>query len=366
MWQGETNAQIKSRSWCASRTSLRAALAAVLSLCTGLTLAPLPAGAEPTAKQIFGGEKAAAAMPTESFGFYTKGCLSGAASLPVDGPAWQAMRLSRNRHFGHPALVAYLERLAKKAATSGVWPGLLIGDMSQPRGGPMPSGHASHQIGLDADIWLRPMPQTRLTAAERETYPFRSVLKKGAFYRVDDQIWNNHYADLLKLAASDPVVQRIFVNPGIKRKLCETVTGDRRWMNKIRPFYGHDEHFHVRLFCQKGSEGCTAQKSTGTGDGCDGLDYWFNVALQPPKPPKPGAKPPRPKPPMMLADLPKACRTVAMAPDIGGGRSGSAALAAMASAPATTAAPVGSPSLAYAPSDVPTGRVPIPSERPAR
>ena len=123
------------------------------------------------------------------------------------------MRLSRNRHYGHPALVAYLERLAKTAATSGVWPGLLIGDMSQPRGGPMPSGHASHQIGLDADIWFRPMPQAPLTQAQRETYPFRSVLKKGAFYRVDDTIWNDHYTNLLKLAASDPVVQRIFVNP---------------------------------------------------------------------------------------------------------------------------------------------------------
>ena len=366
MRQAQTRVQAKGRNRRTGRSGLRAVLACALSLCTGLTLASAPAAAEPTAKQVFGGEKAPSAMPTESFGFYAKGCLAGAASLPVDGPYWQAMRLSRNRHYGHPALVAYLERLAKTAATSGVWPGLLIGDMSQPRGGPMPTGHASHQIGLDADIWFRPMPQVRLTPAQRETYPFRSLLKKGAFYRVDDQIWNDHYANLLKLAASDPMVQRIFVNPGIKRKLCETVTGDRRWMNKIRPFYGHDEHFHVRLFCQPGSEGCTAQKSTGTGDGCNELDYWFNVALKPPKPPKPGAKPPRPKPPMMLADLPNACRTVAMAPDMGSGRNGGTALAAMAASPATSVAPASSASLGYAPSDVPSGRVPIPSERPAR
>jgi murein endopeptidase len=30
--------------------------------------------------------------------------------------------------------------------------GLLIGDMSQPRDGPMLYGHSSHQIGLDVDI----------------------------------------------------------------------------------------------------------------------------------------------------------------------------------------------------------------------
>ena len=342
--------------------AVRTTLAAVTL--AGLALAPSPASAEPTAKQIFGSEKAPSAMATESFGFYSKGCLAGAASLPVDGPTWQAMRLSRNRHYGHPALVSYLERLSSTAARSGIWPGLLIGDMSQPRGGPMPSGHASHQIGLDADIWFRPMPQTRLTATQRETYPFRSVLKKGSYYKVDDTIWNDHYTNLLKLAASDPLVQRIFVNPGIKRKLCETVAGDRRWMNKIRPFYGHDEHFHVRLFCQPGSVGCTAQASTGKGDGCDELDYWFDVALKPPKPPKPGARPPRPKPPMMLADMPKACRAVAMAPSMGGG--GGAALAAMTSAP-TASSPAASPSgLAYAPSDVPAGNVPIPSQRPLR
>ena len=72
-------------------------------------------------------------------------------------PTWQVMRLSRNRNWGHPKLVAFLERLAEKAKKVG-WNGLLVGDMSQPRGGPMLTGHASHQVGLDADIWLTPMP----------------------------------------------------------------------------------------------------------------------------------------------------------------------------------------------------------------
>ena len=63
------------------------------------------------------------------------------------------MRLSRNRNWGHPKLVEFLERLSAKGAKVG-WPGLLVGDMAQPRGGPMLTGHASHQVGLDADIWL--------------------------------------------------------------------------------------------------------------------------------------------------------------------------------------------------------------------
>ena len=32
----------------------------------------------------------------------------------------------------------------------------------------MITGHESHQIGLDADIWLTPMPNRLLTCKERE------------------------------------------------------------------------------------------------------------------------------------------------------------------------------------------------------
>ncbi len=39
---------------------------------------------------------------------------------------------------------------------------------AQPRGGPTLSGHASHQTGLDADIWLTPMPNRQLSRKERE------------------------------------------------------------------------------------------------------------------------------------------------------------------------------------------------------
>ena len=52
-----------------------------------------------------------------------------------------------------------MERLAAKVPKVSNWPGLLVGDMAQARGGPMLTGHASHQVGLDADIWLTPMPQ---------------------------------------------------------------------------------------------------------------------------------------------------------------------------------------------------------------
>ncbi|MCW4115765.1 penicillin-insensitive murein endopeptidase [Aurantimonas sp. MSK8Z-1] len=322
-------------------------LLAGLALLAASLSAPAFAQSTP-AKQLFSAVKAPSAQPTESIGFYAKGCLAGADALPVDGPTWQAMRLSRNRHFGTPALVDFIERLSRKAAAEDGWPGLLVGDMSQPRGGPLPYGHASHQVGLDADIWFRPMPNPRLSVAQRETFEFRSMLKKGTF-EVDDRIWTASHLGLLKLAAEDPNVQRIFVNPGIKKKLCQTAGRDRAWLNKVRPYYGHDEHFHVRLFCQPGSPDCETQQSTGSGDGCDQLDWWFNVALQLPKP---GTKPPKPKPPMTLADMPRACRAVLAASAKGSGRTGAEPAAESEPAVAASAGPV--------------PPVPVPMGRPAR
>jgi penicillin-insensitive murein endopeptidase len=79
------------------------------------------------------------------------------------------MRTSRNRNWAHPALVSLIEKLASDAKQNDGWNGLLVGDLSQPRGGPMLTGHASHQIGLDADVWFTPMPDHVLTDKERES-----------------------------------------------------------------------------------------------------------------------------------------------------------------------------------------------------
>ena len=91
------------------------------------------------------------------------------------------MRLSRNRNWGHPMLVELVKKLAIEAKAYDGWPGLLVGDLSQPRGGPMLTGHRSHQMGLDADIWFLAMPNRVLTAQEREKYlcHFHGEKQKG-------------------------------------------------------------------------------------------------------------------------------------------------------------------------------------------
>ncbi|MGO8799199.1 MAG: penicillin-insensitive murein endopeptidase [Roseiarcus sp.] len=272
--------------------------------------APLPPIANPAdpklpAKEIFGRAMTPTEAQTRSIGFYARGCLAGAKALPVDGETWQVMRLSRNRNWGHPAMIAFLERFSRKAAEEGVWPGILVGDISQPRGGPMLTGHASHQIGLDADVWLTPMPDHTLSRAEREEMSALDMVRPDGL-AVDPEHWSARQAGVIKAAAEEPEVERIFVNAAIKRALCETAKGEA-WMHKVRPYWGHNYHFHIRIVCPAGDTACQPQDPVPPGDGCDkSLDWWFTEEALHPRF-DPNAKP---KAPITLAQLPPECRRV--------------------------------------------------------
>ncbi len=261
-------------------------------------LAHLPADA---ARRQFGLVETPSAGSPQAIGTYMRGCLAGAVELPHEGPNWEVMRPSRDRAWGHPLLIQFIERLAAKAAT--FWPGLLLGDLSQPRGGPMLTGHASHQIGLDADIWLSPMPPARLTRVERETLMARRVVAAGG-EDVDAAFWTRQHEELLQTAAREPVVARIFVNPAIKRALCRDAGPDRSWLSKIRPWWHHAAHFHVRLSCPAGDPRCRDQPPPPRGAGCgQELAWWFSEEARHPPPVKPGR-------PLRVADLPHPCARV--------------------------------------------------------
>lgn len=261
--------------------------------------------AEPAAKTLFG----RAGVPSEHdpapYGSYARGCIAGAMALRETGPAWQAMRLSRNRNWGHPAAIAFIERLGVEAQAIG-WPGLYIGDISQPRGGPMRSGHRSHQIGLDVDIWMRKPSGKTLSRATREQIGSISVVSPNR--KSVNSSWTPEHMAVLRAAASDPSVARIFVNAAIKDRMCRDTRGDRGWLRKIRPWWGHDAHFHVRLSCPAGALGCENQAPPPPGDGCDEtLAWWFSDEALNPKP-SPTKK--KKRGPLTMADLPAACRAL--------------------------------------------------------
>lgn len=262
------------------------------------------------AKQLFGAAQNPSEQPAAALGSYSRGCMAGGAQLAETGPHWQAMRLSRNRNWAHPVTISFLQRLAKFAATQPGWEGLYIGDLSQPRGGPMLTGHVSHQIGLDADIWMLPPKTLKLSRLQRENISSISMQRnKGAY--VNDE-WTKGHMEILKAAASDPAVARIFVFAGAKVQMCKDATGDRRWLRKIRPWYGHHYHFHIRLLCPDGSKGCVNQTPPPPGDGCDQAQEWVDNILNPPppQPPDADAPPPQRRGEYVLADLPAQCASV--------------------------------------------------------
>lgn len=212
-------------------------------------------------------------------GFYSAGCLDGASRLELTGRGYQVMRPSRNRNYGDAKLIQFIGSLSDQAFNEKIGV-ILVGDLAMPRGGPLPTGHASHQIGLDVDIWylLDPRALERaLSAVERETISAVSFVDLDS-QKVKKDLWTSAHTHLLKLAATHPDVERIFVNAAIKRELCDTLPeNDRAWLQKLRPWFGHDDHFHVRMKCPKGSTLCKAQESVPPGDGCVGNDlaWWF-------------------------------------------------------------------------------------------
>jgi penicillin-insensitive murein endopeptidase len=173
----------------------------------------------------------------------------------------------------------------------------------------MITGHASHQIGLDADIWLTPMPDRQLTRREREEMSATNMVRADGL-DIDRSVWTRGQTAIIRAAAFDPLVERIFVNAAIKKALCRDATGNRAWLNKVRPYYGHNYHFHVRIACPDGGDVCKEQDPVPPGDGCDeSLAFWFKPSILHPQP-NPNAKP---RPAMTMSALPPECRKVLIA-----------------------------------------------------
>lgn len=239
---------------------------------------------QPDARKLFAAISLPSKAEARAIGTANCGCISGAIQMPLDGPYWQVMRPSRNRYWGHPLMIQYIKDLGKRANKLG-WNGLLVGDIGMPRGGPMPSGHASHQRGTDVDIWLTAAPDHKLSNEARETLEAGSVLKVDTA-ELDPTIWTTRHAAFVKTAAQDENVARIFVTPAIKKYLCncKDPSGvDTEWLRRLRPWEGHDDHIHVRLKCPAGDP-CVEQEAPPVGDGCgeELSNFFAKVAADPP------------------------------------------------------------------------------------
>ena len=240
-------------------------------LCFALCAVAAPAAAFDNSS--WAAQMAPAPGPAQVVGKYALGCIGGAQALPAEGAGYQVLRLQRHRYYGHPDLVRFVKTFSTQVAENGL--GLaLVGDMAQPRGGPMPAGHSSHQTGLDVDIWFR-LAKLKLPADERDSPKAVTMVRRGGEMSAD---WSPAQARMLELAATFPEVDRIFVNAAIKRAVCQAHPGHKPdWVSKRRPWWGHDEHFHVRLHCPADSPDCEPTKAIPPGDGCDELESWLHA-----------------------------------------------------------------------------------------
>jgi penicillin-insensitive murein DD-endopeptidase len=291
-------------------------LAAILSLSIALS-SPLgfaqgeaPVSRRPSAEsfRLWAKARTPAAGEPAAIGGYSAGCVAGAAALPLDGPNYAVMRPSRRRYFGHPDLLKFVEGLGADLKQAKL-PILLVGDMGGPRGGPMLSGHASHQTGLDVDLWYH-LSRKRPTKADRERWGATNLVRKDGSV---NKLWGKDQVKLVELAASNDLVDRIFVHAALKRDLCGKYAG-APWLGKLRPWWGHADHLHVRLRCPAGNATCAGQEPIPAGDGCGpDVDWWFSAEAK-----EEGAKKAKAHAGREFPELPAACD--ALVADLGGAK----------------------------------------------
>ncbi len=250
---------------------------------------------------IVGAATGPAPGPVRIIGGPTTGCIAGAVELPPQGPGYVTIHLAASAFWGAPSTVAAVQLLGRQSQAAGIGE-LYVEEISRPRGGPISGVHAAHQLGLDIDLGLDTRPKPALTSAERETVELPTLVRPDRRFVLEDR-WSPATATLLRLAAELPDTDRVLVNPAIKRKLCDSVTGNRAWLRRIRPWYGHAAHMHIHLACPADQSECVSQPPPPAGDGCDATLAWWFEQLD--APPAPASEKPKPPPPM-----PAACRPI--------------------------------------------------------
>jgi penicillin-insensitive murein endopeptidase len=243
----------------------------VLILCQMVSVTWASATPNPWAKATQPASGAA-----ESIGSPGAGCLRGAVKLNEDAMGVYLMRPQRGRSYGHPHLVQLIQTVGREFANKKA-PPILIGDIGQPKGGPTMSAHASHQNGLDIDIWyFRPKSWIgrRVSLKQRAKLSAVGMVDKKHL-KVND-LFESNQVELLRAFAEKPEVDRILVNFSIKRYLCLNHSKEA-WIRKIRPWFGHDSHFHLRLKCDAKDISCKNGEDIPHGNGCDSsLDWWWS------------------------------------------------------------------------------------------
>ncbi len=245
-------------------------------------------------------------------GCYAKGCIAGAVPLPVNGPSWQVMRLSRNRNWGHPDLVAYSKSSPRDA------PRMTAGRPPRRR-------HVAAARRPDADRPCQPPDRARcrhLVPADARPHAVGRGARDDQLDLADQRqrlerrsgIWTDGFMPPSRSAPRPTRRSRASSStPAIKQELCDDGRHRPRLAAQDPALVGPRRPFP-----------CPAVLPAGPGrlrrSGRAAARRWLRRGTRlwsepPPPPPKePTVQPIKPPPPMIMADLPAACSVVLKAP----------------------------------------------------
>ncbi len=199
---------------------------------------------------------------------------------PNDGWQLRAKRLKPNRYiklksgspersYGHPSLILMLERSAKELQRVAPGSVLVVGDVSDANGGPLP-GHHSHQSGRDADVAFYVLDKNGKSTILDHYVKFgpNGQAVDGSGYVFDDwrnwllvQSWvRDTRAGLSHIFISRPLRQRLINYATNQTSFAKYVTEVAALLKQPEDAEPHDDHFHVRVSCPEGqSEICREQ-----------------------------------------------------------------------------------------------------------
>jgi murein endopeptidase len=188
---------------------------------------------DPVSRDVLVADETGTAPPEISWrvstavGSPANGRLVGGVQFPAEGATfftWDpVLHRSPNRgwrRWGTDRLVRLVLRVAREyAAAHPNAPRIGIGDLSRPRGGPFGPKHATHQNGLDVDVYY-----PRLDGLER---PPKRVAQ-------------------IDLDLAQDLVDR-FVRSGVDVVYVGPNTGLRGPHGVVQVLWNHDNHVHVRI-----------------------------------------------------------------------------------------------------------------------
>ncbi len=215
----------------------------------------------PAAEMITGPVRTAASPAPRSVGWVYRGHLEGGVRLAESEHIHHVERFVEDgRFYGTPAMVGLLRRAARKVAEAHGAARLNVGELSREGGGDV-VGHRSHENGRDVDVGFY-VSNDDGDVVEPERFiriNGRGFGGDGTQRLTFDMARNWTFIETLVTDAETPV-QMVFVSARIRRRLVrwarrhhvdpEIVERAEWTMVPPRGVARHDDHFHVRIYCE--------------------------------------------------------------------------------------------------------------------